>query len=61
MSSLENLITRVKRRAWQKKWTDDGKLLEEVVDVLEGLQKGTTPTCCNHNCNQGRDCPNRKR
>jgi len=32
-----------------------------TTEDREAMQKGMNNECCNHNCNQGRDCPLRNK
>lgn len=37
-----------------------GPLLEALEAIGGELDAAAPPKCCNHDCNQGRDCPQRK-
>jgi hypothetical protein len=50
----------------QKKTTDqyranwDEIFKKQITKVIENDNRHHPDECCNHDCNQGRDCPNRK-
>jgi hypothetical protein len=35
------------------------KMLEELLELRKQVKEKNT--CCNHDCNEGRDCPERKK